>query len=80
MLKPKEIVCPGCNGSGEWYTECCDGSYQCSCKGQPVFMGECHVCEGRGFVIEGEFNSMANCESIKGMCYIGTSPYKRMCD
>jgi hypothetical protein len=67
-----KIICPGCHGSGEWETECCDGSRGCSCHGERVPMGRCYVCNGTGYVIEGKYDPMANCNSIKGMLYAGS--------
>lgn len=76
-IEDKQISCPACNGSGEWETECCDGSRGCSCHGERVPMGTCHVCNGRGKVIEGQYDAEANIRTIQGQCYIGTSPYRR---
>lgn len=68
------ITCPGCNGAGEWLSECCDGSGGCSCHGQVVQMGGCNVCGGRGEVPEHGYNPMANVETIQGLCFLGTGP------
>lgn len=71
IRKQSTIECPACNGVGEWETECCDGSHECSCHGERVPMGRCLVCNGTGKVIEGQYNPSANCDSIRGMSYIG---------
>lgn len=68
------ISCPGCGGSGQWLSECCDGSGGCSCRGQIVPMGCCNVCHGEGSVVEGEHNAMANVAAIAGLCFLGTGP------
>jgi hypothetical protein len=71
--EPKQQECPCCFGSGYWYAECCNGAWSCSCKGQSVFMGDCQVCLGTGFIREGA-NILANAESIWGISYLGSGP------
>jgi hypothetical protein len=72
----KEKVCPSCYGEGRWEAECCNGMGGCSCRGRAVDMGTCHVCHGRGYVIEGSYNSRANSDFImrSGACFIGSGP------
>lgn len=71
---PTWVPCPACNGAGDWFSECCDGSGGCSCRGQIVPMGRCNVCHGEGRVIEGQHNPMANVDAIRGLCYLGSGP------
>jgi hypothetical protein len=68
--------CPSCYGSGQWETECCNGSSGCDCKGEVVQMGLCNVCHGTGQVpVDGEgVNFHANCDAIAGLCFIGSGP------
>lgn len=75
-IEPRMMVCPSCHGSGEWETECCNGSGGCSCRGQVVLMGRCNVCSGHGEVPESisEEQRMANCRAIEGLCFIGSGP------
>jgi len=42
------FICEGCRGEGNWLSECCDGSYNCPCKGQPYFPSKCPQCSGSG--------------------------------
>ncbi len=65
--------CNACLGQGEWEAECCDGSGGCSCRGQPVYQGRCHVCHGSGYYADGA-NTWANVEAIQGRCYLGSGP------
>lgn len=73
---PSEILCPACHGAGQWECECCNGSGGCSCGGQPVPMGQCHVCHGTGKVPENitPEQAQANCRAIAGMCFLGSGP------
>jgi len=66
------IRCNHCQG-GTWYTECCNGSTGCDCRGQEINMGPCRVCEGSGWRRE-DANTRANCDMIQGMSYIGSGP------
>ena len=68
--------CPSCHGRGEWETECCNGSGGCDCRGQVVPMGRCNVCHGEGQIRSDHqgVNLNANCDSIRGLCYIGRGP------
>ncbi len=43
-MKCQAIACE----NGEVWTECCNGSSGCPCKGQQVFMGACGACGGDG--------------------------------
>lgn len=65
--------CDACFGQGHWECECCNGSRGCSCGGQPVYMGQCNVCEGSGMVDE-QSDLMANVKSISGLAYLGSGP------
>lgn len=69
-------TCPSCYGEGRWETECCNGASGCSCRGGLVDMGPCNVCGGNGFVVEGEYNEMANVDFImnSGACFAGSGP------
>lgn len=71
-----KIICPSCHGSGEWETECCNGSGGCDCRGQVIRMGTCNVCEGCGEIDENASQEqlMANCNAIRGLCFIGSGP------
>jgi hypothetical protein len=69
----EEEMCPCCYGRGEWQTECCDGSYGCSCRGQVIDMGTCLACGGSGVRMDG-MDTQANIRSISGQAYIGTGP------
>ncbi len=66
------IQCEMCEG-GIWYTECCNGANGCDCKGQMVEMGQCNVCKGTGWR-RLDANKMANCEAIRGRCFVGSGP------
>lgn len=70
------ITCPSCHGSGQWETECCNGSGGCDCRGQVVPMGTCNVCGGDGSIPENTSHErrMANVRSIQGACFIGSGP------
>jgi len=74
MEKKKE--CPSCYGQGTWEVECCNGSGGCSCGGGLVDMGRCNVCGGSGYVIEGQYDDMANVNAIRraGACFAGSGP------
>ena len=76
MNSNQMINCPSCNGTGEWETECCNGSCGCSCRGQVVPMGQCNVCYGSGQVPEdiSPEQLKANCKAIAGLCFIGSGP------
>ncbi len=76
-MNANEIECPSCCGSGEWKTECCNGSGGCSCHGRPVPMGRCNVCHGSGKVPEDitQEQRMANCRAIAGLHFIGSGPH-----
>lgn len=71
-----EIQCPSCYGTGEWETECCNGSGGCSCRGERVPMGTCNVCGGTGKVPANitQEQKMANCRAIQGLHFIGSGP------
>ncbi len=62
--------------NGVWWAECCNGAHGCTCKGQPVMMGMCNVCNGRGFVDENS-DPMANVKTINSG-YIGTAKVRRL--
>ncbi len=70
------IRCPGCCGTGEWETECCNGAGGCSCKGERIPMGRCNVCAGAGYVSKDitKEQRMANCRAIQGLHFIGSGP------
>lgn len=40
--------CEMCEGGQVW-TECCDGSKGCACRGMQVLFGQCRVCGGTGW-------------------------------
>jgi hypothetical protein len=71
-----KVDCPSCFGEGRWETECCNGAGGCSCRGGMVDMGVCNVCEGRGWIIEGQCNPMANADYLmgSGACFAGSGP------
>lgn len=64
--------CRSCEG-GEWFTECCNGSGGCSCRGQVISMGPCGVCGGSGWHRK-DADPLANARSIAGYGFIGTGP------
>lgn len=66
-------ICRACNGEGQWYTECCNGSGGCSCGGDIVPMGRCNVCDGSGVEQEGA-DPAANLTTIEGFGFIGSGP------
>lgn len=67
------LQCTACAGRGHWAVECCNGSSGCSCRGQEVDMGPCNVCRGTGWR-RLDANVLANCDAIRGMCYLGSGP------
>lgn len=71
---PNSLLCPGCYGEGRWEVECCSGANGCDCRGEAVDMGCCHVCNGAGKVVEGQFDKNANRRTIEGRCFIGRGP------
>jgi hypothetical protein len=75
-MEAQWIKCPSCYGEGRWDTECCNGAGGCSCGGGLVDMGPCHVCGGRGQVLEGHYNPRANSDFImrSGACFAGSGP------
>lgn len=74
-FNPEMQTCPGCDGSGSWETECCNGAGGCSCRGERVDMGSCNVCGGTGEVqADGSFNASANVDAIHGYHFIGSGP------
>ncbi len=68
------LPCECCNG-GHWETECCNGSGGCSCGGQRIDMGPCHVCRGLAYR-RPDANLNANINTIQGLCYIGSGPVR----
>lgn len=70
------VRCPGCLGSGTWESACCNGAGGCDCRGQIIPMGKCLVCSGTGEISENtsQYQRMANCRSIQGLCFIGAGP------
>lgn len=77
MSEPIEMMrCPGCYGSGQWESECCNGADGCSCRGQLVPMGTCNVCHGAGQVPVNisEEQKRANCRAIAGLHFLGSGP------
>lgn len=66
------IPCRICDG-GRWWTECCSGANGCDCRGQPIDMGRCHVCNGTGFH-RPDADLRANIRTIEGRCFIGRGP------
>ena len=66
------VRCRNCDG-GNWWTECCNGSDGCDCRGQPINMGRCNVCGGTGYhAIDADLR--ANGRTIAGRCFIGRGP------
>ena len=72
-LESEASICRACLGAGEWFSECCDGSRGCSCRGQVIAMGQCLACGGTGQIGDG-YRASANIDSIRGRCYIGSGP------
>jgi hypothetical protein len=72
MADRDQVRCRNCDG-GHWWTECCNGSGGCSCRGQPINMGQCNVCDGTGYHEAGA-DTRANIRAIGGACFIGTGP------
>lgn len=71
--EPEMVRCH-CN-NGRWETECCNGAYGCSCRGQTVDMGICNVCNGEGWHAP-DANTRANADYIRnsGMMFVGSGP------
>jgi len=75
--------CEMCLGSGQLWTECCNGSGGCDCHGQQVFMGPCLECGGRGEIPEGSavpYAQSATKAYMQSVCptgYVGSGPYGR---
>ncbi len=59
------VPCQSCEG-GTLMTECCNGSSGCSCMGQPVNLGACHVCNGTGLCYE-DADTSKNISYIKSI-------------
>jgi len=59
--------------NGRWFTECCNGAGGCSCHGQPVDMGTCHICHGTGWR-RPDADIKANLRTIQGFCFAGSGP------
>jgi len=70
----KLIPCEYCE-NGTWFTECCNGAGGCSCHGELVNMGNCHVCNGTGWR-RLDANIRANSDFIRmtGACFAGSGP------
>ena len=72
--------CKYCHGSGELWTECCNGASGCECGGREISLGQCRVCHGRGVLDEDVFvDSTANLDAVRAHIiggYIG-NPYGR---
>lgn len=66
------IKCRNCYG-GRWETECCSGAGGCDCRGQPIDMGPCNVCNGTGWH-RPDADTRANIRTIEGRCFIGSGP------
>ena len=62
-----------CCENGEWFAACCNGADGCSCRGELVPMGRCHVCRGTGWK-RPEADERANVRTIEGLCFIGSGP------
>lgn len=70
-----KMRCPGCNGDGQFWTECCNGAGGCSCRGQIINLGSCRVCGGSGQVEPDQmYDSEANLRAIRGLHFIGSGP------
>lgn len=72
--EPEQVPCRSCV-NGRWEAECCNGSGGCSCRGERVDMGTCHVCHGTGFHAP-DANTRANADFIRrsGACFLGSGP------
>lgn len=66
----EKVTCGYCYGDGTWSVECCNGSGGCSCNGREVFMGNCNVCKGTGYMKK-DSDMSANSKAIAGYGYIG---------
>jgi hypothetical protein len=66
------IPCEMCF-NGQWEAGCCNGASGCDCHGQAVPMGRCNVCGGTGMRRK-DANKMANVDTIRGRCFIGSGP------
>lgn len=62
-----------CCENGNWYAACCNGAGGCSCRGELVDMGPCHVCHGTGWK-RPDADTRANVRTIEGQCFIGSGP------
>lgn len=70
------VPCRNCEG-GHWFTECCNGSGGCDCRGQQIDMGPCNVCHGTGYHAP-DADTRANLRQIQGLCFIGSGPSSGM--
>lgn len=70
------VKCEMCE-NGVWWSECCNGAEGCSCQGQPVNMGTCNVCGGKGFR-KPNANKNANSDYIRRnrMLFAGSGPVR----
>lgn len=68
-----ELMRCDCCENGRWETECCNGAYGCSCRGQRVDMGRCNVCRGTGWR-RPDANTRANVDTIRGALFTGSGP------
>ena len=68
----ERVPCLACD-NGRWFTECCNGAYGCSCRGDIIDMGPCNVCHGTGYHAP-DADKMANVRTIEGYGHIGSGP------
>lgn len=63
-----------CCDNGYWQAACCNGAGGCSCHGQLVDMGPCHVCQGTGWK-RPDADTNANVNTIRGSIFLGSGPH-----
>lgn len=60
-------LCPLCHGDGRCLTECCNGSFNCPCRGDVVDLGPCRGCGGSG-MRSPQVDLDANLRVIRSAC------------
>jgi hypothetical protein len=81
-LMGEYMICAGCNGTGELWTECCNGNNRCPCEGKEVYFGQCRICHGTGVSNTNIGIHNPNLDAIRAVAKIGNgfigNPYERL--